>query len=131
MAWFLCSVDLTTQTDYLCSVQFKMVSLCSEKPIILHPNSRKFPNIAFKAVPKALFHPFKNDHQALVLSKPLASRRCPLLCDHRWYLKLPNTSDLPRCKPFVMVDFPDSLSTQTFPLTLACPGQFLKVDVKH
>ena len=39
-------------------------------------------------------------------------------------LVLLKTSDLPRRKQIVMVAFPASLSTRSFPFTQACPGQY-------
>ena len=65
------------------SVQFKMVSMRSEKPMALHPVSQKLSQIL---------------------------------------LKLINTSDLPRRKPFVMVALLTSLFARSFSFTPACPG---------
>ena len=48
---------------------------------------------------------------------------CAWLCTYRQCLKFLNTSDLPRCKPLVMVALPNCLSDQSFPLTLTSQGQ--------
>ena len=76
----------------------------------------------------AVSRPFKEDRPALPLSTPLSSRRsmvwCPWLCARRECLKLLNTRDLPRSKPFVRVALPASLSARSFPFTPACPGQY-------
>ena len=74
------------------SVQFKIVFMCSEKPIHLWSTTslRSFPNVAFETVSSdwrrmTFSRPFKEDHRlALPLSTPLSSRRstvwCPWLC---------------------------------------------------
>ena len=95
---------------------------------------RSFPNVAFDTVPMliwlmiAIFHPFNEGRLALPLAMPVSSRWsmvwCPWLCACRQCLKLHNTSDLLRSKPLVMVALPPSLSSQSFPFTPACPGQY-------
>ena len=57
--------------------------------------------------------PFKQDRRVLLFPR-LSSRRsmmwCPWCCDLRQCLKLPNTWNLPRSKPFAMVALPTSRS---------------------
>ena len=80
------------QTDSL--VQFKMVSMCSEKAHMRStPSLRGFPNVAFETLPTfvwltmALARPFKEDCPALPLSTHHSTRRsvvwCPWLCSRR------------------------------------------------
>ena len=48
-------VQLKDSDPLFSSVQFKMVSLCSEKPIInMHSTLGGFPNIAFETVPMSV-----------------------------------------------------------------------------
>ena len=100
------------------------------------PSLRSFPTVAFETVPVFVWltmapsRPFKEDCLALPLSTPLSSRWlivwCSWLCACRQCLKFLNTSDLPRCKPFVMVALPASLSARSFRFTLTCPGQYTR-----
>ena len=61
---------------WVCSVQFKIVSMCLEKPISTQPLG-SFPSIVFETVPvfiglmMTLSCPFKEDCLAFPLSKPL------------------------------------------------------------
>ena len=63
---------------------------------------------------------------------PLTSRRsmvwCPWLCARRCFvcrLKLLNTPDHLKRKPYVVVPFPASPSARSYPLAPACPGQYI------
>ena len=64
------------------SLHFKMVSMRSEKPILMcsTPSLRGFPNVAFETVPvfvrltMALSRPFKEDRLVLPFSTPLSNR---------------------------------------------------------
>ena len=101
----------------ICALSFSSVQFSSTWYIGLHAREAhmrstssltSFPSTAFKTVSMfvlfkmTLFHPFKEDRRALILSTPLSSRRpiieCPWLCARRQCLKLLNTSDLPRSK---------------------------------
>ena len=119
-------------------VQFKMVSVRSEKPICAPPSSRSFltGTVAVETVPvfvwltMALSPLFKKDRLALRLSTPLSSRRsvvwCPWFCACRQCLKLLNTSDLPRSESLVRVALPASLFARSFPFTPACPRLYIR-----
>ena len=88
-----------------------------ESPYALHPVSQEFPQCCLKEVIERFLF--------LCLSPP-GDRRCDVLgfVPCRLCLKLLKTSDLPRCKPPVMVAFPTSLSAPSFPLTRTCPAQY-------
>lgn len=107
------------------------------------PSLKSFPNTVFETSYVHLIdNPFKEDRQAFPLFKPPSSGQlmvwilwCPWLCAQSMCLKLLNISDLPRCKPPVMVALPASLSAQSFPFNsgmsmAALPQEYLKVDVK-
>ena len=108
------------------------IAMCSEKPICTPPPLSKWclwnSSNVHLTDNGLLSHPFKEDRLALPFSTPLSSRWsimwCPWLCDHRNCLNLLNISDLPRTNPLVKVALPTSLSAQSFPSILACPGQY-------
>ena len=65
--WFCeCTVQLLT-------VQFKMVFMCSEKPVCTSPHLSGVSQM-FLSLVVAFSHPFKQDHWALPLHMPLSSR---------------------------------------------------------
>ena len=119
---------------YFSSVQFKMVSMSSEKPICAPPSlSEVSPMLPLKRFQCS------SDWRwpSLVLSRKIVLRFLfPHLSppDDRWCdalgfvltgkcLKL-NTSSFPRSKPLVRVALPASLFARSFPFTPACPGQY-------
>ena len=96
-----------------------------------------FPNISLQTVStftwltKAFFHSFKEDYWVLNLSRPLSP-------GHQWYNvfgfdpagSISSSSTLQffldaSCKPLVMVTLPTSLSALSFPMTPACPEQYI------
>ena len=141
----LCSAQGAVVVPFACqfsSLQFKVVSRLSEKPIFSPPCRQEIsPKLLLKRFqcPSEWRWPslvlLKDDCRALPLSTPLSSGSlmvwCPWLCAWREWLKLLNTLDLPRRKPLVIVALPVSLSAGSFHLTLALPVslRFCKLTV--
>ena len=102
------------------SVQFKIISLRSENPIFQVSQRCLLNNSSVRLIDDGPFSFFQGRSQTLsllCLSSPGDRALCP-------WLKLLNTSELPRSKPLVVVAFPASLSARSFPITLTCPGQY-------
>ena len=114
------------------SVQFKVVSMCSEKPVhALYPIAQKFlqrclwnssnelplKQFQWVWVTMALTRPFKEDHLALPLSTQVMVW-CPWLCAHRYCLQ-----------PLVTAALPASLPAQSSPFAAACPGQHTRQSI--
>ena len=148
---YLIEVTLTARGMINRTVQFKMVSMCSEKPTYAPPHLSEVP----PTLPLKWFQ-CSSDWRwpSLVLSRrssnassfPLFSRRPVVLCPWSLALWLQVVSQASQhFRPAekqatcdnVTVALPASLSAQSFSFTPVCPGQythpqeFSKVDVNH
>ena len=110
-----------------------MVSMRSGRPICPPPSlSGVFPLLQveqFQWLTMALSRPLKEDRCALPLSTPLSYRRSMVWCVLGFVpagsVSKSSVLQIFRdAKPPVMVALPASLSALSFPLTLACPGQY-------
>ena len=121
-------ISFTNKLPAPVSVQFKMISMRSKKPMIMCSTlSQKFPQHCLNDYGPLLSYQGRSSstssfHTSLlqVINGVMSLALCSKIVS-----QVPQQLTLPRCKPLVMVALPASLSAWSFPFTPACPGRYI------